>query len=341
VKRLLLPVTGLAVLVTALVPLATAKTTAPSSTEAAARRAICHRVGGASARRPYLKIRVTARQLRAHNRHAADIIPAPRGACPRTILTATSNGTAFNVFMTGEAESPAGEPAGTGIATIRARRNQGQVCFQMQVQAITLPSVGAHIHAGAEGSSGDIVVQLRAPNGQGTAAGCVAASRAVVNRILSNPAGFYVNVHSTEFPAGAVRGQLTGTTESLLGRTITVQANGANECNAAGTCNLGDPDGAGVAMIRFRPLTSQVCWLVRVQNILLPAVGQHIHRGSRTSAGGIVVPMAPNPDASGVSRGCATATPALINEILTTPANFYFNVHTTDKPAGALRAQLG
>jgi hypothetical protein len=51
--------------------------------------------------------------------------------------------------------------------------------------------------------------------------------------------------------------------------------------------------------------------------------------------------MAPNPDASGVSRGCATATAALINEILGAPANFYFNVHTTDKPAGALRAQLG
>jgi hypothetical protein len=51
--------------------------------------------------------------------------------------------------------------------------------------------------------------------------------------------------------------------------------------------------------------------------------------------------MAPNPDANGVSRGCATVTAALINEITTTPANFYFNVHTTDKPAGALRSQLG
>jgi hypothetical protein len=51
--------------------------------------------------------------------------------------------------------------------------------------------------------------------------------------------------------------------------------------------------------------------------------------------------MPPNPGADGVSRGCAAATVALIDEILATPANFYFNVHTTDKPAGAVRAPLG
>jgi hypothetical protein len=169
----------------------------------------------------------------------------------------------------------------------------------------------------------------------------VAASRAIVNQILANAGNYYVNVHTAEFPGGAVRGQLTGTSEDSLGRTITVQLNGANECNTAGTCNLGDPDGSGTASVRFRSAAGQVCWLVSVQNIILPAVGQHIHRGARTSSGGIVIPMPPNPGADGVSRGCATATAALIDEILATPANFYVNVHTTDKPAGAVRAALG
>jgi hypothetical protein len=334
VKRLLvLLVPALAVTI----PLATAE--ARTESPVAKKSAICHRTS--SATRPYVKLRVSARQRAGHLRHAADIIPAPSGACPRTVLTPTSGGTEFTIAMTGEAESPAGEPAGTGTATVRARRNQGQVCFSMQVQNMTLPSVGAHIHTGAAGTSGDIVVQLRAPNASGAASGCVAASRSIVNQILANAAGFYVNVHTTEFPGGAVRGQLTGTSEDSLGRTINVQMNGANECNASGTCNLGDPDGAGTAAIRFRRDAGQACWLVRVQNILLPAVGQHIHRGARTSAGGIVIPMPPNPGADGVSRGCATATAALIDEILATPANFYANVHTTDKPGGAVRAQLG
>jgi CHRD domain-containing protein len=339
VKRLLFPVTVVAVAVAALVPLATAKSE-PSSVEAVAKRAICH-FRSSPASRPYVKVRVTAAQQRAHLRHAADIIPAPSGACPRTRLTATSGGTAFNIALTGEAEAPAGEPAGTGTATVRARRNQGQVCFSMQVQTITLPAAASHIHVGATGTAGAIVVPLRPPNASGASSGCVAASRAIVNQILANAGNYYVNVHTSDFPGGAVRGQLTGTSEDSLGRTIAVQLNGANECNTAGTCNLGDPDGAGTASVRFRSDAGQMCWLVRVSNIILPAVAQHIHRGARTSQGPVIIPMAPSPDANGVSRGCTTVAAALITEILATPANFYANVHTTDKPAGAVRAALG
>lgn len=314
---------------------AQARTQAPEATKTS----VCHRTS--SAVRPYVKLRVNARQRSGHLRHAADIVPAPRGACPRTVLAPTYGGTAFTIALTGEAEVPAGEPAGTGTATVRVRRGQGQVCFSIRAQNITLPSAGAHIHRGGTGEAGPIVVQLRAPNASGSASGCANASRAVVAQLLGSPATHYVNVHTTDFPGGAVRGQLRGTSADSLGRVLTLQLNGANECNATGTCNLGDPDGAGTAAVRIRRDAGQVCWLVRVQNILLPAVGQHIHRGARTSAGGIVVAMLPNPDASGVSRGCATATTALIDEILANPAGFYVNVHTTDRPAGAVRGQLG
>jgi hypothetical protein len=211
----------------------------------------------------------------------------------------------------------------------------------MQVQTITLPAAASHIHVGATGTAGAIVVPLRPPNDSGASSGCVAASRAIVNQILANAGNYYVNVHTSDFPGGAVRGQLTGTSEASLGRTITVQLNGANECNTAGTCNLGDPDGTGTASVRFRTDTNQVCWRVRVSNIILPAAAQHIHRGGRTSSGPVIIPMAPSPDANGISRGCTTAAAALITEILATPANFYVNVHTTDKPAGAVRAALG
>jgi hypothetical protein len=45
----------------------------------------------------------------------------------------------------------------------------------------------------------------------GTAHGCVAdVPRALVRAIAQTPSSYYVNVHSSEFPDGAIRGQLAG-----------------------------------------------------------------------------------------------------------------------------------
>jgi hypothetical protein len=92
---------------------------ATASARTDARTKICHRT--TSQKTPYVKLSVSAKALRAHVKHAADIIPAPKGACPRSLLTANSGGTAFDVALTGEAESPAGDPAATGTATVRLR----------------------------------------------------------------------------------------------------------------------------------------------------------------------------------------------------------------------------
>ena len=292
-------------------------------------RSVCHRT--TSATRPYVKMRVTARQLRTHNRHAADIIPAPRRACPRVVLTATRGGTAINTALVGETESPAGDPVGTGTATVRMRAGQGQVCFRINVQNLSQAAVGAHIHVGAVGESGGIVVSLRAPAASGSSSGCVRASRTVVRRILGNAARYYVNVHTTEFPAGAVRGQLG--TQNDVGRTMSPALTGAQEPQG------GDADGAGTAVVRFRR-DGRVCFRITVQNILLPSVGAHIHRAPRGSNGPIVIPFTA-PNASGTSSGCVEAAQALIDEIVANPANFYVNVHTTDRPGGAVRGQLG
>jgi hypothetical protein len=307
-----------------------------SSTEAgAATVGICHRTSSAS--RPYVKLAVNARRRSAHLRHAADIIPA-RGACPRTILTPTSGGTALSVTLTGEAETPSGDPVATGEAVVRVRSGQGQLCYTLEVTNLSGPAAAAHIHRGGAGVAGPIVVPLRPPSATGESRGCVSVSRALVSQILANRQLYYVNVHTAEFPGGAIRGQLTGTSADDGGRVITVTLTGAAECNAAGTCNLGDPDGAGTTVFRFRP--GQVCYRVRVQNIRLPSAGTHIHRGGRTSAGGIVVQMNA-PDASAVASGCTATPQALIDEILASPASFYNNVHTTDYPAGAIRGSLG
>ena len=323
------------VAVVALAALAVSWSTAGAArkSEAAAKVRICHKT--TSKTRPYTRLSVTRAVLRRHLRHAADIYPVPRSGCPRTVLTPTSGGTAFTIALTGESESPAGDPVGTGTATVRMRAGQGQVCFSFQVQNIVLPAAGAHIHRGAAGTSGPIVVQLTAPGSEGTASRCSAASRAIVRAILASPASYYVNVHTTDFAAGAIRGQLRGTTATSLGTTFVRQLSGANEPGRA------DTDGSGTAIVRLRPDAGVVCYRLTVQNIRLPAAGAHIHRAPAGTNGPIVVQFAA-PGANGVSSGCTTGVAAsLIQEIAANPAGFYVNVLTTEFPGGAIRVQLG
>jgi hypothetical protein len=295
-------------------------------TTPAKRTAICHKTSSKS--RPYQRIVVTTnRALRGHLKHPDDIVPAPR-SCPKTLLSPASGGTAFDVALRGVSEQP--DPAdadGTGTASIRLRLGQARVCFVTTVQNLTPPVAGAHIHSGAVDQSGPIVVQLRAP-----ASACVTASRSVVRRILANPTGFYVNVHTTDFPGGAIRGQLRmPSTASIL----TAAMAGANERPTPA-----DTSGSGLANFLFLPSASRVCFTLAAQSIQLPAVASHIHRGAADVAGPIVVPLVPAPRANGQSVGCITADPTLLQDIVANPGNYYANVHTRQFPGGAIRGQL-
>jgi CHRD domain len=297
-----------------------------ASARSDAKRAICHRT--ASKTKPYVKIRVSATQLAAHAKHAADIIPAPRAGCPRALLTPTSGGRAFTVALTGDAESPAGDPVGTGTATVRLRAGQAQVCYQLA--ASNLPAaVAAHIHRASADTSGPVVVPLNTPNAAGRARGCATAARTLVNAILANPASYYVNMHTAEFPNGAIRGQLTGTSTDSFGKILTLDLKGTSEPNAKGT-----------AVLRIRKDAGLVCYRLHAENVTLPTVAAHIHRGAAGVNGPVVVPFTA-PGADGNSSGCATAPATLIDEILGNLPGFYVNVHTKEHPAGAIRAQLG
>jgi aldose sugar dehydrogenase len=118
----------------------------------------------------------------------------------------------FTATLTGAAEVPVpGDPDGTGRAMVWINEDENRVCFTLNVANIALPATLAHIHRGAAGVPGPVVVTLIAPTG-GASSGCVDATDAIIDEILANPSGFYVNVHNAPFPGGAVRGQLTGDT---------------------------------------------------------------------------------------------------------------------------------
>ena len=117
--------------------------------------------------------------------------------------------TRITVTLTGAAERPdPGDPDGTGTASFTFNRGLGEVCFDIEVTGITLPTIGAHIHLAPVTDAGPVVVPLTPPGASGTSSGCVDADPALVKAISKNPSAYYVNVHTTDFPAGALRAQL-------------------------------------------------------------------------------------------------------------------------------------
>jgi hypothetical protein len=124
--------------------------------------------------------------------------------------SAASSSMTFTAKLTGKAESPMGPKLGAGSAKITLNMAKGTVCYNITVMGIKLPTAAAHIHAGKAGKNGPVVVPFAtSPGKTGHTAGCVHSVRAsLIKGMMNHPTSYYVNVHTTDYPGGAVRGQL-------------------------------------------------------------------------------------------------------------------------------------
>jgi hypothetical protein len=127
-----------------------------------------------------------------------------------TSIAADDSGRKFTTTLTGAAEVPGpGDPDGSGTATITLNYGQSTVCWEITVSNIALPATGAHIHEGPVGVAGPIDVALSPPDASGSSSGCASVDREEIKEIIQHPEEYYVNVHTTEYPGGAIRGQLS------------------------------------------------------------------------------------------------------------------------------------
>ncbi len=101
--------------------------------------------------------------------------------------------------------------SGTGEAILIVNPNSDRVCLLARWRNVAGTVVAAHIHEAPDGVAGPVVVPLFPAgtqlSGDDMTRVCV-DGLGLTDEINAEPADYYVNIHSTTFPAGALRAQL-------------------------------------------------------------------------------------------------------------------------------------
>ena len=121
----------------------------------------------------------------------------------------------LTVPLNGEAELNIAHPSGgtgdldgSGLVRLTISPEKREVCYDLQVDGVATPML-AYIHEGPAKRIGPPVVGLFYGVGSDLS-GCVPANTGRLSDILENPSLYYVSIATTEFPDGALRGQVSG-----------------------------------------------------------------------------------------------------------------------------------
>lgn len=273
--------------------------------------------------------------------HEAEPQPTPRPAAtgPATFLVARMNGA--EEVPTSAAGPAVGDKDGSAVTYLRIRGNQ--VSFAIKWKNIAAPTAG-HIHAGVKGQNGGVKVGFfgALPSSARAVTGSVTvADEALLDSLKTNPESFYANLHTAEFPGGAVRGQFRTSRPVDLNQVLrtgplAAQADGDQE--VAG----GDADGQATAFVRA--YGSKVRYSIKFSNIAAPTKG-HLHANRVGLNGPVAVDVFGAPDGlsqtiNGIAGIVTRLDRTTVKTIAKYPTRHYLNIHTTEFPDGAVRGQF-
>lgn len=127
--------------------------------------------------------------------------------CETVERTATDIvGNNFAANLTGANEVPPADPDGVGTANISTDDATNRICTHLEVRNIAAVTA-AHIHRGRAGVNGPPVVTLDPPD-DNDSDDCDDVADTLLDEIRRSPGDFYVNVHTADYPNGAIRGQI-------------------------------------------------------------------------------------------------------------------------------------
>lgn len=241
----------------------------------------------------------------------------------------------FQANLTGAAEVPARHTIASGRAVLALSADTTKLSYRVMVDEINGISA-AHIHKAAAGVNGPVIFPLFS-NASGVfdpltpISGTLDLSTAQVMDLISDH--YYVNAHTAEAPAGAIRGQVLAYQPVAH---MMAPLSGDEEVPAKTTAAL------GLARFVLNSGLDTLHYSVWVTDIV-DITASHIHLGATGKNGPIIFPLFSS--ASGVFDPAHPVGGAVVlnakNWVDLLTGYYYVNVHTTANPGGEIRGQLG
>jgi hypothetical protein len=228
-----------------------------------------------------------------------------------------------------EVPSPTGSVSnggGTFTATVSKSETGASISWQLSFNGLTGNAIAAHIHTGAVGSPGPVVLALCGPCSS-PLSGTGVLTQAALDAIQSGTA--YVNVHTPTNAGGEIRGQLATTA------TISTRLTSRQEVPKP-KGNVKRATGSFTATLAKLGSSGTVAWRLRFSRLTGRAIAAHIHIGRVGRAGPVAIALC-GPCRNG-QRGTADVSPATMAALQA--GRGYVNIHTPKNPGGEIRGQI-
>ncbi|MBK6940338.1 MAG: CHRD domain-containing protein [Planctomycetes bacterium] len=228
----------------------------------------------------------------------------------------------FICELNGGQENPPVVTTQTGLATLYYNNATNALSYSLAATGLTGGFSAAHIHgSSAPGVNSGVLFAL--VGGPLNFAGTVTLSAAQETSLFSGL--LYMNVHSTTFPGGEIRGQIAPATSQFAARL-----SGANEVPPVPTT------AGGLADVRINT-NKTVTYTVTFAGLTSNVTAAHIHDGPVGVAGGILIGLTQT-GANTFSGTSGVQTDVTLAKIRS--GRTYVNVHSTTFPGGEIRGQL-
>lgn len=235
----------------------------------------------------------------------------------------------YSYLTTGAETTPVMGSNATGFAIFKASRDKRSLWVEVISDSLSEIPGGAHLHYGAPGVAGGVILDLTSLINGKRISGTVSVTPGLLDSLMSGMV--YINLHTSMNPAGEIRGQLENL--PVLGFDAVLDT-------AQETTPVVLSEGRGIAHFHLMNTLDSFHFLVQVSGLTGPITGAHLHAGAVGTSGNVVLDLS-GFVADNVISGVITGTdinPTFVNLLLS--GELYLNIHTTLNPNGEIRGQV-